>query len=286
MALFYSGEGTYYRAGDSHDSVIGEYGIPDDACVHRFTSVRLLRTKCLSAAESGAPYVVFSGVGLDDLEAIDRYREREQGSTRVLYDEEAEVLIVKLLPGLVHEHAIGSFSREMVIRSLAQGLTGYEFELMGGSRYGDGGGRRKEADAAYKPSTRLGGGQWPSFVVEVGVSQTLSQLRCDMHFWLTKSHGMVRVVLLIKVNITNRSIIMEHWEDVPRVPPQLATETTLPLRINRIELSLARCVGDPLCISWAKIFDVMPPNLAAGASLVLTGVDLTGFYARFWECVG
>jgi hypothetical protein len=75
---------------------------------------------------------------------------------------------------------------------------------------------RKEANVGYKPPTR-GPSEWPSIVFEVGVSQSLNSLHAAADIWLTKSHGNAHVVIVVSVNTTDRSLLIEHWE--PIVPP-------------------------------------------------------------------
>lgn len=157
---------------------------------------------------------------------------------------------------------------------------------MGGTRFGAGGGRQKEADTSFKPSTRVGRDAWPSFVIEVGVSETLSQLQCDARFWLTWSAGMTKVVFLMKIDDNDKSIVIEQWEDVSQGHVHASTSTHHHLhKVNRIELTQVGCVGAPLRVSLANILDVLPRGMAVDATLVLTNEELSAFYARYWRCV-
>jgi hypothetical protein len=163
----------------------------------------------------GTPYVAFYCVGKDVLDQIDQYREWHRKSSRVFYDEELEFLIVKLMRRVFHIHAELSFSWELLLKlnSMGHGLSLFSLEGMGGTRFGTGGRRQKEVDVLFKPSTCVGGGSWPSFVIEVGVCETLSQLQYDVRCWLTWSAGMTQVVFLIKIDNNDKSIIIEQWED-------------------------------------------------------------------------
>jgi hypothetical protein len=186
--------------------LISEYHIPD-SCVYQLTSLNMFIGKCSAAFKRGTPYLAFRCVLPDMLEQIDAYREKHLRSSRVLYDEEAELLIVKLMPGVLHGHATASFSQELLEQLHSMGLGG-ALKGLGDARFGTRGGRQKEPACSYKPSTRVGRDSWPSLVIEVGVSQTLSQLQCDAWFWLTKSAGMTWVVFLIKIDDDEKSIII------------------------------------------------------------------------------
>jgi hypothetical protein len=89
----------------------------------------------------------------------------------------------------------------------------------GSGRFGCRGGRSKEADIGYKPRARDMEDDWPSFVVEVGVSESLAMLRRDAAFWITNSDGRTRIVLVLSVNWRDQRILVERWEEVPRTRP-------------------------------------------------------------------
>ncbi|KAG0136042.1 hypothetical protein HOY82DRAFT_627508 [Tuber indicum] len=73
-----------------------------------------------------------------------------------------------------------------------------------------------EADTGFKPlSTRPGKGNWPTLVIECGVSKTMERLQVDANWWLTNSSGNVNVVLLLAITEASKNITIEKWEDVP-----------------------------------------------------------------------
>lgn len=68
-------------------------------------------------------------------------------------------------------------------------------------------GRIKERDISYRPEVRKSG--WPSFMIETGLSQSISQLRTDAYYWLASSNGVCKVVLLLSINHQTKVIDME-----------------------------------------------------------------------------
>lgn len=54
---------------------------------------------------------------------------------------------------------------------------------MGATRCRDGR-RQKEADMALLPRNRNQSEDWPSMVIEVGMVETISDLRSDAHYWM------------------------------------------------------------------------------------------------------
>lgn len=121
--------------------------------------------------------------------------------------------------------------------------------------YGVPGSREKEADRALRPCTRIREADWPSLVVEVGVSESPSQLRTDAHFWLTQSEGETHVVILIAVNKTSRLVKTERWEYMPRTRSgathSLQKMLALSLQPN------GQLTGGTLYIPASKVFDVL-----------------------------
>jgi hypothetical protein len=77
----------------------------------------------------------------------------------------------------------------------------------------------KEPDFAYKPLSRLLESEWPSFVVEVAVSESLSELQGDMAYWLRNSGRRMRVAILLHINKAARTIEIERWAAAPQTLP-------------------------------------------------------------------
>ena len=121
---------------------------------------------------------------------------------RILYDSSAELLIVKFMAGVPHELASSLFVEMFKDKVVSGGLPRNSFHDIGAARFGVSGGRSREVDRALCPRTRNGETDWPSLAIEVGVSESLSRLRTDAHFWLAHSGGQTRVVILIAINKT------------------------------------------------------------------------------------
>ncbi|KAJ5908841.1 hypothetical protein N7495_001523 [Penicillium taxi] len=64
---------------------------------------------------------------------------------------------------------------------------------------------------------------WPTFVIEVGYSEGLSQFRADGQKWFHDSLGEVRLVLLILIKPTLRRLKFELWQLAPVNAPRPLT---------------------------------------------------------------
>ena len=102
---------------------------------------------------------------------------------RLLYGAAEEVLIIKLMPGTHYELAALTFSWMFKGKLVSLGV-GNTLMPFGATRFRAPSGRSKEAGMVLRPSTRVLETDWPSVVIEIGVSESLSQLRTDAHFWL------------------------------------------------------------------------------------------------------
>jgi hypothetical protein len=121
----------------------------------------------------------------------------------ILYDGTEEILIVKLMVDVMHEGVAREFA---LMFDLKLALLDVRASLVatGSARFGRRGGRSKEADVGYKPISREMKHEWPSFVIEVGVSESLAMLRTDAAFWITNSDGRTRIVIVLSYNERDR----------------------------------------------------------------------------------
>jgi hypothetical protein len=155
----------------------------------------------------------------------------------------------------------------------------------GSGRFGRRGGRSKEADIGYKPRSRRRKHDWPSFVIEVGVSESLAMLRRDAAFWISNSDGRTRIVIVLSFNRRDRQILVERWEEVPRIRPNWSTAnyTHIPGLMQSLTLNAdVEYDGPSLEIPAEKLFDSLPQNIHGGEFLIAPD-NLNVFNTSIWE---
>ncbi|CAK9189368.1 unnamed protein product [Sphagnum troendelagicum] len=116
----------------------------------------LARSKRLIEGTQTPQYLAFTGVSQESLDEIDRTREKRRGwlpRMTILYDGREQILIVKLMVGVMHEGVANEFSKMFDIKSFCLGVDGLLFGT-GSSRFGRRGGKSKEGDLGYKPHSR------------------------------------------------------------------------------------------------------------------------------------
>ena len=232
---------------------------------------------------SANEYLVFTGVTDLDIVTTDKVR-KSLPKMVCLYDAEEEILVAKLMVGLGHEAASLRLLTTLMYKLNALGLDD-EIAMLGSSRFGDNR-RSKEADQAFKPmGTRATDDAWPTLVFEVGLSESMGQLRNDARFWLTHSNLQTNIVLCIHINRAGRQMEVERWEVTA---PQRAHRTVAhyPPTISCVQRVLLGAgiiyTGPPLQLLVAKVFDIVPPGLAVGA-LDLTAAELQSWNDSFWR---
>ncbi|CAG8890540.1 unnamed protein product [Penicillium egyptiacum] len=152
----------------------------------------------------------------------------------------------------------------------------------GTSTYKPTAGAGKQGDQAFLPPARcpngLPSGSWPTFVIEAGVSESLSRLREDARGWFVISEGQVRIVIIISIKSTN--ITFERWQLAPSNAPRPLTRAYLsplcaqnpnippltiqpittqqPDSVQEVYVEPNRVVGAPLVIPFVAIHDRVP----------------------------
>jgi hypothetical protein len=110
-----------------------------------------------------------------------------------------DLLIVKIMVGKRHERATRLFVDMLRMKVLSSIGDFYALYNVGVARFSDLL-KRKKPDASFCPSNQNGENDWPSLVVEVGISQLCSALISDAHFWIKESASMIWVDILIAIN--------------------------------------------------------------------------------------
>ena len=231
----------------------------------------------------GTEFLVFQKVTKGDLMNIDR--SRCNLPIRIMYDSWMELLIVKLMAGKAHGW-IGTLFADLP-QEKVHNQCGDMFALchMGAFRCVSDIGHEKESDVALVPMNQHRVADWPSCVFEVGVSERLSVLQSDAHFWILHSGGLTRVVILISVDTQTKIPTIERWGSVPPLYPSHVAGLVViqPRMVQRVTIDMNRAIGAPLDVPSGLVFDmgnvplgILPIDFSFDAN------DLIAFYGRFW----
>jgi hypothetical protein len=255
----------------------------------------------LQKGDSNQQYLIFTHVSVDDLTKIDHARNSIGKDIRMTHYTDIDLLIVKL-PSVMHEKAHVNLAKRVVIALARMGTPGLaedEFCGVGAARFR---GRRssKEGDSAYKPqSFRPNDPDWPTIVIESGVSESLRRLRFDAGWWLTESRGDVKIVIIISIQRAKSRLQIEKWEHAPsrrllplRTPPNNLNNNPnnlirqLPTKVQEITIvsnnvaggPLPAVTGAPLVLEFDKIF--LRPAVLPETDLTFNVQELSAWAAR------
>jgi len=220
------------------------------------TAINLQKIQLHSS--NAGQYAVFSHITPHQLATLDDFRTTHCKSLRFLYYEYEETLIVRIMPGNSHELSCSGFEIALY-QKLTQMALLHELLNTRGKTY-KGVGCGGEADSSFRPlSTRPLSTDWPTLVVEHGVSQSLKGLRGDASWWLTSSNGQVKNVLLFSISEKNRKIQIEQWEMSAGPDEQITggkqdPDQMRPECVKEIEISETDAAGAVLKLSFATLF--------------------------------
>jgi hypothetical protein len=245
------------------------------------------RYEKLQAGISTDQYLVFQPVTEDDLEKIDNQRRLIGRNFRITHCIDWDVLIIKVMAGVVHEGFFGTFRSELEYRFGLMGLPVRDFWPVGAGRL-RGRSVSKEGDMAWKPAPlRPNKGDFPTLVIEAGVSESLRKLRADARWWLSNSGGKVNIVLVMVLKEGPREIQIERWESRPSTGPVTRSNPPIPTPIQIITIDSNNVTGAPLTLDFHLIFlrPINPNATPAENDIVFTAQDLRNWANIFWRGV-
>lgn len=141
--------------------------------------------------------------------------------------------------------------------------------------------RSKEADLTFVPKELPANRstKWPSFVVEVGWSESERKLKNDAKWWLTRTLGDVKRVLTIKVNQKDERITMNSWTlQQGRTDEIDLMQSTVISRDNDIQPVI---VDNDLEIPFADLY-LRPARTGEDEMIVFNTEELVDFATDVW----
>ncbi|KAL1998618.1 hypothetical protein VTN02DRAFT_5884 [Thermoascus thermophilus] len=158
--------------------------------------------------------MVFEGVTKEDLTEIEKARDDHSSmgpSVRMTHFADRALLIVKLMPSIKLETPHRSLGEDMIRALVRMGTPDRELTAVGAGKY-ETPASSKQGDSAWKPKVFRGGpDDWPTIVIECGLSGSLARLRGDASWWLSRSNGDVKIVVLISITRAQKRLRIERW---------------------------------------------------------------------------
>ncbi|KAJ5109926.1 hypothetical protein N7532_002571 [Penicillium argentinense] len=174
----------------------------------------------------------------------------------------------KVMVGVQHEVLNGTFTLwlNMALMEMHLSVFSQDYWFQQAARV-EGRVVSKEPDVSFVPGNRFAKGAsavWPSLVLEVGVSESILQLRADAHWWYSNSDGQTKLVILIHTtdNAGKWHADVEIWSEVENTQPRMDTRGRPDKVLNRTQhacLENGVVCGAPLKLEF-KTFMRRPPQ--------------------------
>jgi hypothetical protein len=274
------------------ENILADYDVPHKNR-HKFTTYPAFR-KFLEDAfnqwstKHGPQRIAAENITSKTIEWLDK-NYRDLPRIRLDYDLISEKLIIKLVSG-EHDSAHRQFTAMMTDHVRALGISRRDLASRGAGREMRNNQRRKEPDDQFKPATRVMAEDRPTLVIEAGWSESMNQLRNDAHYWLTKTNGEVKIVLLIHVKYAQRVIELERWENRPNPrPTRRSTSADRPTKIQSLQIILQTNAptivsgGAPLLLPINLIFDGAIPAGRPTTGLSITAAELQEYAEEYFQ---
>lgn len=234
----------------------------------------------LARGDNGDQYVSFRGVGVKEFERIEARRLELGRGVTFSYFPDMESLLVKL-PTKAHERAHNSFGTMLAMSKVGpMGMHLSEFMGQGATKYVGEDGSSKESDSSWvNADVRPNEGDWPHFVIEAGMSESLQRLRADARWWIEHSKGQVGIVLVIQITPGSKTINLEKWIPGPRPSTRSSSRVSaaaFPMQTAAISIVQSRTPsvnGGPLILEFERVFGRPPQQPEADISLSAPELD-------------
>lgn len=242
-------------------------------------------------------YISFGEVTPMKFQEIQKYRENAGLHLRFTYFPDIATLIIKI-PTKEHDQSHAQLFQCIDRRLTLMGVDYREFAAMATTttksseqRVGQRPSSKEGDSTAINKKIRKAGEDWPVFVIESGVSESLARLRADARWWIENSKGQVLMVLIIKIERNNRSARIIKY--IPQAVPALRSTRSNQAGLLRMEpsevadiqinqsLSPSVVTGAPLTLEFEKLVG-RPKITPQESDVIFTASDLDSIVEEIW----
>ncbi|CAG8888044.1 unnamed protein product [Penicillium egyptiacum] len=210
---------------------------------------------------------------------------------RLTLDTQHQQGVIRIMPSGAHERVTRSFSNKLVAKLLNMGIDPDDYTMNTATRYH---GRTcdKEADESLTPSGNPSDDDnWPSLVIETGLSESEAQLRADAYWWFSNSDYKVNMVILFHVQRSpERRVTIKHYSLRPTTPRitrglqaeaqrTLLSQTDSPIvlrhsAVNEIVITSSDVENAPLELDFESVMRRRPAPNTRERNITFTAEDL------------
>jgi len=245
------------------------------------------QVKKLRSSKAGQ-HLVFAPVTQDQFLAMERTLNIHRKGARFHYFNREETLIVRIFACPIQAMVGSGLGTRLDVKIGRMGLQSYICRMDGASYEGNG--SQKQANIAWEPWSPLhGAADWPTVVIECGVSQSRERLEVDANWWFENSGGQVKIVFLISFSEQKKEIHFQQWEldtvpDSYVSPGQPTATTTSPTIMREFDLAPGVPSEESLMLKFEKVF-LRPPARGKGkheGDITFSRQDLEEYATHVW----
>ncbi|KAJ5110285.1 hypothetical protein N7532_002930 [Penicillium argentinense] len=159
--------------------------------------------------ETREQYLCFSSVPLPQASALSHEQSQVSKFCRFSFDIKTGTLVAKVMPGRIHEIAIRTFER-LFLQEMDAINMGKEIEPSG-SVIVNFDNWTNEADSCFSPTTPDTDPPL-TFIVEVGLAESVGHLTLDARGWLESESSTVQLALTISIPRDKAEVVFQQWE--------------------------------------------------------------------------
>lgn len=143
--------------------------------------------------------------------------------------------LVKFIPSFAHDASTRRLAENILFSCLAIGVPREQTCWASTTTYRTRTSNKgKQPDDCFLPWSRQPHGpqqplNWPTLVIESGVSESLPKLREDTRWWFENSSGLVRTVIILSIKKARKTIQLEKWQLADPNSPTPSASTTAAL---------------------------------------------------------
>lgn len=241
-------------------------------------------------------FIIVSNISRQLQELIGGDRNPLEVPYRLTLDTRHRRGVIRIMPSGAHERVTRSFSNELVVKLLEMGIRPRDYTMNSATRY-HGNSCDKEADESLTPSRDTSTDtEWPSLVIETGLSESEAQLRADAYWWFSNSNYKVNTVILFHIKrAPERRIILKVYNirpTAPRItrrlqaearhillcdPTPSQTDAPMVLRhsvVNEIVITSREVQNAPLELEFESVMRRQPAPNTRETNITFTAEDL------------
>ncbi|KAJ5888509.1 hypothetical protein N7495_008550 [Penicillium taxi] len=213
----------------------------------------------------------------------------ENTSSKITYSQDTHEMIVKCT-GKAHAAIANSFNDEIIKQVAAMSLPLADSLLSTGDGRCRGNVISKDPDYSVRPKSQSlppsRSTDWPSIVVEVGVSEKLPQSMKDATFWLSNSNNDVKMVIVVSIdplvpNILFRCVMISGTLVERNGRTKYIYATRQEMQIKRNAARACVTTNGPLVIHFEELFLRQP--MAPETDITLRFAILEGVAHAIWD---